>query len=157
MGKSARDAREPGRGGGGPLSAADAAIRCWPASGAAGLGNWTWWRRTRRGLLCIVEVKLRASGSQSPCPVSLWTCRKQQRLRGAAAACYLAANELERTGPVRRGGGLYGRGAAALSDIAYLENAFEYLATLFLESEETDMKYYSTRDKSAVAILRRKP
>ena len=33
--------------------------RCWPASGAAGSENWTWWPGTGRGTVCFVEVKLR--------------------------------------------------------------------------------------------------
>lgn len=60
--------------------------------------------KDKRGLLCIVEVKLRGSGSIA-LPREFVDGRKQQR----APQCRRAVSGGERagrTGPVRRGGGL---------------------------------------------------
>ena len=94
--------------------------------------------KDKRGLLCIVEVKLRGSGSIA-LPREFVDGRKQQRLR-SAAELYLAANELDV--PVRFDvAEVYDEGGSS---------AFPILKThLFsLIKEETDMKYYSTRDKN---------
>lgn len=59
--------------------------------------------KNKQGTLCIVEVKLRGSGSTA-LPVSLWTTAS-----AAAPQCCRAVSGGERagrTGPVRRGGGL---------------------------------------------------
>ena len=75
--------------------------------------------KDKRGLLCIVEVKLRGSGSIA-LPREFVDGRKQQRLR-SAAELYLAANELDV--PVRFDvAEVYDEGGSLR--ISYIENAF---------------------------------
>ena len=76
--------------------------------------------KDKRGLLCIVEVKLRGSGSIA-LPREFVDSRKQSRLR-AAAACYLSARALDV--PARFDvAGVYEEADGALR-ITYLEDAF---------------------------------
>ena len=75
--------------------------------------------KDKRGLLCIVEVKLRGSGSIA-LPREFVDSRKQQQLR-SAAELYLAANELDV--PVRFDvAEVYDEGGSLR--ISYIENAF---------------------------------
>ncbi len=75
--------------------------------------------KNKQGTLCIVEVKLRGSGSIA-LPREFVDGRKQQRLR-SAAELYLAANELDV--PVRFDvAEVYDEGGSLR--ISYIENAF---------------------------------
>lgn len=77
--------------------------------------------RSRQGVLCFVEVKLRSAGAIG-LPREFVDARKRERLR-AAAACYLSVHELEV--PARFDvAEVYVEKNGRLR-VEYLENAFE--------------------------------
>lgn len=77
--------------------------------------------RSRQGILCFVEVKLRSAGAIG-LPREFVDARKQERLR-AAAACYLSVHELD--APARFDvAEIYAEKNGRLR-VEYLENAFE--------------------------------
>ena len=77
--------------------------------------------KSRRGVICFVEVKLRSQGAIAS-PREFVDQRKQQRLRTAAAS-YLSSHELE--APARFDvAEVYVENDGTLR-VEYLENAFE--------------------------------
>jgi putative endonuclease len=78
--------------------------------------------RTKKGVLCFVEVKLRSAGSIG-LPREFVDRRKQERLR-TAAGCYLAAHELE-DAPARFDvAEVYQNEQGAVLQLQYIEDAF---------------------------------
>lgn len=94
--------------------------------------------KDKRGLLCIVEVKLRGSGSIA-LPVSLWTAASSNGSAVPQSCIWRRTSWTYRSGSTWRR--FMTRAAAS---------AFPILKTLLfsLIKEEPDMKYYSTRDKN---------